>query len=112
MLRERKARARRLIEYGGLVAIAGLDEEDKGTVLGLLLEGARHLLVDAKARQRWKALGDRELAGRAAHTAAPAAQVEQDRTLAPGTPERLGEEADSTSLDSTATARGEAATED
>src|SRR5713101_5943880 len=63
--RERKARTRRLIEYGGLVAIAGLDEEDKGTVLGLLLEGARRLPVDAKARQRWKVLGDRELAARA-----------------------------------------------
>jgi Conjugal transfer protein TraD len=44
--------------------IAGLDEEDKGTVLGLLLEGAQRLPVDAKARQRWKALGDRELAVR------------------------------------------------
>jgi len=62
--RERKARTRRLIEYGGLVAIAELDEEDKGTVLGLLLEGARRLPVDAKARQRWKELGDRELAAR------------------------------------------------
>src|SRR6516164_10120004 len=41
--RERKARTRRLIEYGGLVAIAELDEEDQGTVLGLLLEGARRL---------------------------------------------------------------------
>jgi hypothetical protein len=63
--RERKARTRRLIEYGGLVAIAGLDEEDKRTVLGLLLEGARRLQVDAKARQRWKELGDQELAARA-----------------------------------------------
>src|SRR5216683_4315703 len=68
--RERKARTRRLIEYGGLVAIAGLDEEDKGTVLGLLLEGARRLPVDAKTRQRWKALGDKELATRAAQEAA------------------------------------------
>ena len=41
--RERKARTRRLIEYGGLVAIAKLDETDKGTVLGMLLEGARRL---------------------------------------------------------------------
>jgi hypothetical protein len=69
--RERKARTRRLIEYGGLVAIAGLDEEDKGTVLGLLLEGARRLAVDAKARQRWKDLGDNELATRARQAATP-----------------------------------------
>ena len=68
--RERKARTRRLIEYGGLVAIAGLDEEDKGTVLGLLLEGARRLPVDAKARQRWKELGNKELAARARQAAA------------------------------------------
>jgi len=38
--------------------------------------------------------------------------VEQDRTLAPGTPERLGAGTDSTSLDSTATTSGEAAPED
>ena len=63
--RERKARTRRLIEYGGLVAIAGLDAEDKGTVLGVLLEGGRRLRVDTKARQRWKTLGDQELAARA-----------------------------------------------
>ena len=69
--RERKARTRRLIEYGGLVAIAGLDEEDKGIVLGMLLEGARRLKVDAKARQRWKALGDKELTARARQAAAP-----------------------------------------
>ena len=44
--REREARTRRLIAYAGLVAIAGLDEEDKGTVLGVLLEGARRLPVE------------------------------------------------------------------
>jgi hypothetical protein len=59
--RERKARTRRLIEYGGLVAIAKLDETDKATVLGMLLEGARRLEVDAAARQRWKASGDKAL---------------------------------------------------
>jgi hypothetical protein len=67
--RERKARTRRLIEYGGLVAIAELDEEDKGTVLGLLLEGARRLAVDGKVRQRWKEVGDQELAARARQAA-------------------------------------------
>jgi len=66
--RERKARTRRLIEYGGLVAIAGLDQEDKGAVLGMLLEGARRLRVDGKAVQRWKVLGEQELAARAAQT--------------------------------------------
>ena len=76
--RERKARTRRLIEYGGLVAITGLDEEDKGTVLGLLLEGARRLPVDAKARQRWKVLGDKELEARARQAVAQAARVGQD----------------------------------
>ena len=84
--RERKARTRRLIEYGGLVAIAGLDEEDKGTVLGLLLEGARRLPVDAKARQRWKELGDRELAVRARQAAA------QSLPSGDGTPSSTGEQ--------------------
>src|SRR5216683_2588921 len=83
--RERKARTRRLIEYGGLVAIAGLDEEDKGTVLGVLLEGARRLPVDAKARQRWKVLGEKELEARAAHAAARAVRVGQDMADPPAT---------------------------
>src|SRR5216683_4279496 len=81
--RQRKARTRRLIEYGGLVAIAGLDEEDKGTVLGLLLEGARRLPVDGKARQRWKELGDKELAARARQAVAQAAPVGQDIAALP-----------------------------
>jgi hypothetical protein len=84
--RERKARTRRLIEYGGLVAIAGLDEEDKGTVLGVLLEGARRLPVDAKARQRWKALGDRELAVRAKQAAV------ESPPPGDGTPRSTGEQ--------------------
>ena len=109
--RERKARTRRLIEYGGLVAIAGLDEEDKGTVLGLLLEGARRLPVDAKARQRWKQLGDHELAARAALLAAQAARVGQDTAPTPGTEERPAGETDSTHLDGTGHTSGEAAVE-
>jgi len=97
--RERKARTRRLIEYGGLVTVAGLDEEDKGTVLGLLLEGARRLPVDAKARQRWKELGDKELAARARQAAAlsqptgdgiPSSTEEKEREREPG--EREGQE--------------------
>jgi Conjugal transfer protein TraD len=86
--RERKARTRRLIEYGGLVAIAGLDEEDKGTVLGLLLEGARRLPVDAKTSRRWKDLGDKELAARAAHAAAHTPGGTQNGVGTPATEER------------------------
>jgi hypothetical protein len=89
--RERKARTRRLIEYGGLVAIAELDDEDKGTVLGLLLEGARRLPVDAKARQRWKELGDRELAVRARQTATPTMAVEEGVSSSTGERELEGE---------------------
>ena len=105
--RERKARTRRLIEYGGLVAIAELDEEDKGTVLGLLLEGARRLQVDAKARQRWKALGDRELATRAVHAPAPAGQEGQERAEPPATAVHAAGEAESTDVDSTGHSSGE-----
>ena len=110
--RERKARTRRLIEYGGLVAIAELDEEDKGTVLGLLLEGARRLKVDAKARQRWKELGDRELAARAVHAAVPAAQGSQDSIGSTVIAELTAGEAGSTDLDGTTSASGAAVTED
>ena len=109
--RERKARTRRLIEYGGLVAIAGLDEEDKGTVLGLLLESARRLPVDAKARQRWKVLGEKELEARARQAAAQVTRVGQDIADTPATAERPAAETDSSHLDGTAHASGEAATE-
>ena len=45
-------------------------------LLPRLLQPRRMLKVDTKTRQRWKLRGDRELAERAAHTAAPPAQVE------------------------------------
>jgi hypothetical protein len=89
--RERKARTRRLIEYGGLVAIVGLDEEDKGIVLGMLLEGARRLKVDAKARQRWKALGDKELTARARQVAMPSLPLEDGVPSSTEEPEPEGE---------------------
>ena len=63
---ERKARTRRLIEYGGLVEIAALTELDKGTVLGLLLEGAQRLQDDASLGKQWKKAGDGQLTQRAA----------------------------------------------
>ena len=50
-----------------------------------LLEGARRLPVDAKARQRWKALGDQELAARARQAAV------QSPPLGDGTPSSTGE---------------------
>ena len=50
-----------------------------------LLEGARRLHVDAKARQRWKELGDRELAVRVRQAAA------QSPLLEDGTPSSTGE---------------------
>ncbi len=109
--RERKARTRRLIEYGGLVAIAGLDQEDKGIVLGLLLEGARRLPVDAKTRQHWKVLGDRELEVRARQAAAQAARVGQDIAYPPATAERPAAETSSAYLDGTGHTSGEAAAE-
>ena len=52
---------------------------------GLLLEGARRLPVDAKACQRWKEFGDRELAVRAKQGAA------QSPLPGDGTPSSTGE---------------------
>jgi conjugative transfer protein TraD len=72
--RERKARTRRLIEFGGLVAVAGLDQETKDVVLGLLLDGARRLQEEPQVRQRWQALGVREFATRAILDTTPRSQ--------------------------------------
>ena len=81
-------------------------------MLGLLLEGARRLQVDAKARQRWKILGDKELAARAAHAAAPATQAGQESVVLPMTAGRVAGAADSTDVDGTAHGSGEDATEE
>ena len=63
---ERKARTRRLIEYGGLVELAALTEVDPGTVLGMLLDGALRIQNDDDVARQWKTAGDRLLAERAA----------------------------------------------
>ena len=57
----RKARNRRLYDYGGLVELAGLTDQDKGTVLGLLLDGARRIADGDPMAHRWKQDGDRLL---------------------------------------------------
>ena len=63
---ERKARTRRLMEYGGLVDIAELTSVDKGTVLGMFLEGARCIREGDEVVKQWKRAGDRMLGERAA----------------------------------------------
>lgn len=64
--KERKARNRLLFDYGGLVDLAGWTGKDKGTVLGLLLEGARRDENGDVIVEQWKAEGDQFLAQRAA----------------------------------------------
>jgi hypothetical protein len=80
-------------------------------VLGLLLEGAWRLPVDAKARQRWKAFGGRELAVRAAHSAAPAVPAGQDIAGPPATAVLTVGEVDRSDLDGTVHTSGEDTTE-
>ena len=63
---ERKARTRCLIEYGGLVDIAELTSVDKGTVLGMFLEGARCIREGDEVVKQWKRAGDKMLGERAA----------------------------------------------
>jgi hypothetical protein len=63
---ERKARTRRLIEYGGLVELATLITMDKGTVLGMCLEGARRIEEGDEVVKQWKRAGDKMLGERAA----------------------------------------------
>jgi hypothetical protein len=62
---ERKARTRRLVQYGELIEIAQLDQTDTATLLGLLLDGARRLEHDA-TQEQWRMLGSEALARRAA----------------------------------------------
>ena len=76
--RERKARTRRLIEYGGLVAIAELDTEDPGMVLGMMLEGAQRLREDETICTQWKTKGDRVLAERVAASSKAASSTQPE----------------------------------
>ena len=64
--KERKARNRRLYDYGGLVELAELTDHDKGMVLGLLLDGARRIADGDPMAHRWKQDGDRLLDERSA----------------------------------------------
>lgn len=53
---ERKADAHQKIALGGLVVKAGLREEDRALILGILVDGAARLQSDAE-RARLLALG-------------------------------------------------------
>ncbi len=55
--KERKARVRRLIQLGGLVEIAELDEADHGFLLGLLLSG-KSIAAESVEWRRLKTSGD------------------------------------------------------
>ena len=71
----RQEDARQKIQLGGLVALAGLRSEDRGVVLGALLDAAERIHGEngAQASARWKAMGDAKLADQAAHNAKSAA---------------------------------------
>lgn len=58
---ERKTRTRRLIECGGLVAKAGLDDLESNTLLGGLLN-LKHLVTDPKMREEFARLGGQAFA--------------------------------------------------
>lgn len=58
---ERKARTRRLIEMGGLVAIADIDDWDRGTLLGAMLDIAA---ASPERHPSWKQKGDMVIAQR------------------------------------------------
>ena len=53
---ERKADAHLKIALGGLVVKAGLREEDRAVIMGILVDGAARLQSDAE-RARFLALG-------------------------------------------------------
>ncbi|MEO2054545.1 MAG: conjugal transfer protein TraD [Nitrospira sp.] len=60
---ERKRRTRNLIQIGGLAEIAGLQDVDKGVLLGALLEIAK-ISKNKVIVKKWKAEGDRLLKNR------------------------------------------------
>ncbi len=57
---ERKARAHRLIQQGGLFDLAGLESHSRGELLGLLLAAAK--TEDPQRWAAWKQAGDALLA--------------------------------------------------
>ena len=58
--KQKKLRTRKLIEIGGLAAIAELTDFDKGVLLGILLQG-RQLIEDESTYNNLKRLGDSTL---------------------------------------------------
>lgn len=52
-LQERKARTRKLIEWGGLVAKAGLDDFDANTLLGALVDIKEQATSNPKMLDHW-----------------------------------------------------------
>jgi hypothetical protein len=60
-LRERKQRNQKLIQIGGLVHIAQMDDFDKGLLLGALLEMAANIEANPDKHNEWKRKGDATL---------------------------------------------------
>ena len=58
--RARQATLHRVLLYGHLVVLAGLDRTPPDVLLGLLLEGA-HQLPEPLTRQRWHTMGSQML---------------------------------------------------
>jgi acetyl-CoA carboxylase carboxyltransferase component len=63
---KRKLEAREKIQLGGLFFIAGLNGNDKGSLLGALLEMSKTIKDNPQKIKEWKAKGDALLAGREA----------------------------------------------
>ncbi len=54
----RKERNHRLIQQGLLIELAGLQDWDKGELLGALISMAKAPSITTEKRQEWKRLGD------------------------------------------------------
>jgi len=57
----RKERNHRLIQQGLLIELAGLQEWDRGELLGALISMAKAPSITPEKRQEWKRLGDAAL---------------------------------------------------
>ena len=78
----RRERTRHLIELGGLVTKAGVDqllEDDRATLYGMLLDAARTLRGEKKEQQTalWKRLGKRTFDAEAEATGGAAPKAVQ-----------------------------------
>jgi hypothetical protein len=57
-MQHRREDTRDKIQLGGLVVKAGLREEDKAVILGILIKGLEEIQMSADAKENFRSIGD------------------------------------------------------